>query len=198
MHPNTEKENYSERDKAMRTSVNHISRKINKISNTTSTSLQKYVSHSSHQDQNATVKTAFYDNKDLKRDTIVSRESREEIESYDSKIKEISQAEVISITDDETSSVKKKGLGTGRYLKRRGHKSIESRLSTTNYSNDDGLPPFNDPVKELKNILVEIKSDDWQVANEALIKLRRIIRHHAELLVSSTTKALIPDVVKLS
>lgn len=58
----------------MRSSVNHISRKNNKISNTTSTSLQKYVSHSSHQDQNATVKTAFYDTKDDRKDTIISGE----------------------------------------------------------------------------------------------------------------------------
>jgi hypothetical protein len=54
-----EKENHSERDKPMRTSMNHISRKINKIGNTTSTSLQRYT-NPNKTDQNATVKTAFF------------------------------------------------------------------------------------------------------------------------------------------
>jgi hypothetical protein len=75
---------------------------------------------------------------------------------------------------------------------------VESRLSTTNYSNDDSLPPFNDPNKEFKSITAELKSDDWQISNEALVKLRRIIRHHSDLLVLSTTKALMPDIMKLS
>jgi hypothetical protein len=102
------------------------------------------------------------------------------------------------VTDDETSSLNKKTSGTARYLRRRGQKSIESRLSTTNYSNDDGLPPFHDPNKELKLTLLELKSDDWQIANEALTKMRRFIRHHSDLLIGPTVKAVVPDVMKLS
>ena len=45
----------------MRTSMNHLTRKANKISNTTSTSLQRYASNTNQTDQNATVKTAFYE-----------------------------------------------------------------------------------------------------------------------------------------
>ncbi len=90
------------------------------------------------------MKTAFYEaNRVEKNDTIISKESNE----YESNIKGENQAEIISVTDDETSSLKKKTMGTARYLRRRGNKSIESRLSTTNYSNDDGFPPYNDPNK---------------------------------------------------
>ena len=56
---------------------------------------------------------------------------------------ELSQADNISMTDDETSSLKKKSFGTARMLRRRGNKSVESRLSTTNYSSDDAFPPFH-------------------------------------------------------
>ena len=60
MNQSIEKQNTSERDKPMRTSMNHLNRKANKISNTTSTSLQRYVSNTNQTDQNSTVKTAFY------------------------------------------------------------------------------------------------------------------------------------------
>lgn len=46
--------------------------------------------------------------------------------------------------------------------------------------------------------LLELKSDDWQIANEALTKMRRLIRHHSDLLVGGTVKALVPDIMKLS
>lgn len=60
---------------------------------------------------------------------------------------DLGQADNVSVTDDETSSVKKKAMGTARHLRRRGTKSFESRLSTTNYSNDDAFPPFYEPQK---------------------------------------------------
>ena len=57
-----DRDNNSEKDKNMRTSMNHLSRKTNKIANTTSTSLQRYTTtNQSKPDQNATVKTAFYE-----------------------------------------------------------------------------------------------------------------------------------------
>jgi hypothetical protein len=54
----------------MRTSLNQIPRKVSKIGNTTSTSLQRF---SPQKEQNTTVKTAFYDH-DEKMDSINSRE----------------------------------------------------------------------------------------------------------------------------
>ena len=81
----------------MRTSLNHLPKKIHKIGNTTSTSLQRYV-HNKQPDQNATVKTVFFNNgKEEKRERVVSRESGD---NDGGNAKEISQAEVISITDD--------------------------------------------------------------------------------------------------
>lgn len=47
-------------------------------------------------------------------------------------------------------------------------------------------------------MLVELKSDDWQVSNEALNKFRRIIMHHADLLTSGTLKSATPDLMKLA
>jgi hypothetical protein len=67
------------------------------------------------------------------------------LEHYEGKVADIN-GDNISV-DDETSSVKKKVFGTNRHLRRRGNKSFESRLSTTNYSNDDPFPPFQDPQK---------------------------------------------------
>ena len=46
--------------------------------------------------------------------------------------------------------------------------------------------------------MIQIKSDDWQLCNEALTKLRRVINHHSQLLNTSTTRVIIPDVMKLS
>ena len=40
-----EKDNHNEREKNMRTSMNHMSRNVNKVGNTTSTSLQRYVNN---------------------------------------------------------------------------------------------------------------------------------------------------------
>ena len=48
-------------EKSNRASLSHIPRKTNKIGNTTSTSLQRYVSANKQADQNSTVKTAFYE-----------------------------------------------------------------------------------------------------------------------------------------
>ena len=75
---------------------------------------------------------------------------------------------------------------------------MESRLSTTNYSNDDAFPPFQDPIKQLKNMVNELKSQDWQVSNEGLNKLRRIIMHHSELLTTGTLKSITVDLMKLA
>jgi hypothetical protein len=58
------------------------------------------------------------------------------------------------------------------------------------------FPPFGDPNKELKALQIEIKSEDWQVSNEALNKLRRMVLHHAELLTPAVTKTLLPDLMK--
>ena len=54
--------------------MNHLSRKANKIGNTTSTSLQRYAS-GSQAEPNSTVKTAFYElpKQDEKVDTINSK-----------------------------------------------------------------------------------------------------------------------------
>jgi hypothetical protein len=45
--------------------------------------------------------------------------------------------------------------------------------------------------------VVELKSEDWQVSNEALNKMRRIIMHHDELLINSVIKSIVPDLLKL-
>lgn len=45
-------------DKLVRQSNNHIPRKLSKVGNTTSTSLQRF---SPQKEQNSTVKTAFYE-----------------------------------------------------------------------------------------------------------------------------------------
>ena len=71
-------------------------------------------------------------------------------------------------------------------------------MSTTNYSNDDAFPPFHEPQKELKNIMAELKSDDWQISNDALTKMRRINKHHSELLGGSVLKCIVPDIVKMT
>ena len=68
------------------------------------------------------------------------------MENYEVRVPDI-QGDNMSITDDETSSMKKKVIGTARHLRRRNNKSIESRLSTTNYSNDDAFPPFHEPQR---------------------------------------------------
>jgi hypothetical protein len=54
----------------MHTSMNHITRKANKIINTTATSLPRYA-----QEQNSTVKTAFYvANRDgVRKDSMISQ-----------------------------------------------------------------------------------------------------------------------------
>jgi len=128
----------------MKTSLNHLSRKTNKIANTTSTSLQRYnTNHHSKPDQNSTVKTAFYEPGE-KAETVVSKE---DMEQYESKMADLTHPDHVSITDDETSSVKKNAIGTARHLRRRATKSFESRLSTTNYSSDDPFPPFYEPQK---------------------------------------------------
>jgi hypothetical protein len=64
-------------------------------------------------------------------------------------------------TNDTTNGGSEKKLE--RSHRRRAPKA-ESRL-TTNNSTEDFFPPFVDPVKELRAILVEIKSDDWQIGN---------------------------------
>ena len=46
-----------EKEKVMRVSMNHATRKMQKVGNTTSTSLNRY---NTHREQNDTVKTAFY------------------------------------------------------------------------------------------------------------------------------------------
>lgn len=54
----------------MHTSMNHISRKTNKIINTTATSLPRYAI-----EQNSTVKTAFYaaDRDPVRKDSMISQ-----------------------------------------------------------------------------------------------------------------------------
>jgi hypothetical protein len=170
--------------------MNHLPRKSNRVSNITSTSLQRYATNPLA-DHNATVKTSFYEPDE-------KGEIKEDLEHYDPKGPDASHPDLSSLTDDETSSVKKKTFGTARQLRRRGNKSLESRLSTTNYSNDDTFPPFYEPQKELKLIIEELKSDDWQISNEALTKMRRITQHHSEMLVNSVLKNVMPDVIKLT
>lgn len=45
-------------------------------------------------------------------------------------------------------------------------------------------------------MLVDIKSDDWQAANESLIKLRRIIMYHSDLLNVVLVKSLVGDIMR--
>ena len=102
-----------------------------------------------------------------------------------------------SMTDDSSKGKKKV---EPRYLRRRTNKSIESRLSTTNYSTngDAFMKPFQDPQKQLKNIMTELKSDDWQISNEAINKLRRMLINHTQLLTQNVTKAIVPDIMRLT
>jgi hypothetical protein len=44
--------------------------------------------------------------------------------------------------------------------------------------------------------MTDIKSDDWQTANDSLMKLRRIIRHHSDCLNAVTVKAVAIDVMR--
>lgn len=68
---------------------------------------------------------------------------------------------------------------------------------TVNYSLDqDTLKPFNDPDKELKNLINELKSDDWQIAFDSINKLRRIIANHDSLLNNSVIKLIVADLMK--
>ena len=46
--------------------------------------------------------------------------------------------------------------------------------------------------------MTELKSEDWQVSNEAISKLRRILINHPEQLGPSITKAIVPDIMKLT
>jgi hypothetical protein len=74
-------------DKSMRTSLAQIPRKLSKVGNTTSTSLQRFApapspAPSPAKEQNSTVKTAFY-NHEEKMDSITSREEVENEEPRD-------------------------------------------------------------------------------------------------------------------
>ena len=119
------------------------------------------------------------------------------MEQYESKMADLGQVDNVSVTDDETSSVKKNTIGTARHLRRRATKSIESRLSTTNYSNDDAYPPFYEPQKEFKLIISELKSEDWQIGNEAINRMRRIVKHHIDLLNPGILKTIVPDIARM-
>jgi hypothetical protein len=55
---------------------------------------------------------------------------------------------------------------------------------------------LTDPEKELKNVLLDIKSDDWQTANDSLIKLRRIILYHSDFLNVVMVKPLAGDIMR--
>jgi hypothetical protein len=47
-------------------------------------------------------------------------------------------------------------------------------------------------------MLIELKSEDWQVSNEALNKFRRIVIHHSELLTVPNLKIATPDLMRLA
>ena len=128
--------------------MSHVNRKMQKVGTTTSTSLNRYNSHRDPPSNNDTVKTAFYQAPEHAE----SVHSRTDTDVEEPKISEISHMGNTALTDDSSKGRKKV---EPRYLRRRTNKSIESRLSTTNYSNNgDGYwKPFQDPQKELKNIM---------------------------------------------
>jgi hypothetical protein len=44
---------------------------------------------------------------------------------------------------------------------------------------------------------VEIKSEEWQISSEALLKLRRIIENHSEILNHSNLRQIMPEILRL-
>ena len=48
----------------------------------------------------------------------------------------------------------------------------------------------------MRNIIVNIKSDVWQTANESLIKFRRIILYHPDFLNVVVIKSLVVDIMR--
>ena len=45
-------------------------------------------------------------------------------------------------------------------------------------------------------MLLEIRSEDWQVSFEALNKTKRIVFHHKEYLTQPVLKILVPEIVR--
>lgn len=44
---------------------------------------------------------------------------------------------------------------------------------------------------------MEIKSEEWQICSEALLKLRRIIENHSEILNHSNLRLIMPEILRL-
>jgi hypothetical protein len=52
-------------------------------------------------------------------------------------------------------------------------------------------------IHPFKNIIAQIKSDEWSTCTEALSKLRRIVYYHNELLTQQVIKIVIPEILRL-
>jgi len=62
------------------------------------------------------------------------------------------------------------------------NKTIEGK---SDYLSKEDLQPLRDPEREMKNILNDLKTNDWKVQFEATNKLRRLIEFHPDIIQNS-------------
>lgn len=78
------------------------------------------------------------------------------------------------------------------------NRTIEGKAS--DYLSKDDLKPLRDPEKEMRNILLDLKSSDWKIQFETTNKLRRLIEFHPEVVLglsAANTHALVIDMTAM-